>query len=154
MCLVFATSALASTHKVPEDEPIATIQIPNHWQTKEVGESVTAASPDGTVSFLVTRGEGTKIAESIGEVMRYLRNRDSITVEADSIKKTSGKLKDMEITNMSWKGKDKKGAVEISFTIVWIAENKALIVAHWGSPEAEKKHGTEVNKMLQSIKKT
>jgi hypothetical protein len=153
LCVALVTPAFSATHKVPGDEPIATIQIPDKWQSKEIGEGVEATSPDGAVCFLIIPAEGKKVAESMGEAMRYLRGKGGITVKADSIKQEQGKLNDMETKKVSWQGKDKKGDVQIRFTIVTMAENKPLLVAYWGSPDAEKKHRAELNKMLQSIKK-
>jgi hypothetical protein len=66
-------SALAGTYKVPRDEPLAALQIPDRWQTKEHGEMIETMSPDGRWRFLVTQPEPSKITESMGEVMRYLR---------------------------------------------------------------------------------
>ena len=153
LCAVLVTPAFSETHKVPTDDPIATIQIPNKWQSKEVGEGVEANSPDGALHFLVLPVEANKIAESMGEAMRYLRNRDAITVKSESLKQEKGNLRGMETRNVSWQGKDMKGDVKIRFTIVSIAEKQPLLVAYWGSPEAEKKHEAELNKILQSIKK-
>lgn len=153
LCAVLVTPAFSATHKVPADDPIATIQIPDKWQSKEVGEGVEATSPDGAVHFLVMPVEANKIAESMGEAMRYLRNRDGITVKSDSVKHEQGKLSGMETRNVSWQGKDMKGDVKIRFTIVSITEKQPLLAAYWGSPEAEKKHEAELNKILQSIKK-
>jgi hypothetical protein len=153
LCAVLVTPAFSATHKVPADDPIATIQIPNKWQTKEYEERVEANSPDGAVHFLVMPVERNKIAESMGEAMRYLRNRDGITVKSDSVKHEQGKLSGMETRTVSWQGKDMKGDVKIRFAIVSIAEKQPLLVAYWGSPEAEKKHEAELNKILQSIKR-
>jgi hypothetical protein len=153
LCAGLVGSAFSATHNVPRDEPIATIRIPEKWQTKEYEERVEATSPDRAVSFLVMPPEANKIAESMGEVMRYIRNRGGITVKAETLKREQGKLNGMEVRNVSWLGKDTKGDIKIRFTIVSIPGNKILLVAYWASPEAEKKHQAELTKMLQSIKK-
>lgn len=153
LCLVLVTPALSATHKVPADDPIATIQIPHKWQTKEVGESIEATSPDGAVCVLVILPESNKVSEAMGQAMRYLRGKGGITVKSDSVKHEQGKLNGMETTKVSWDGKDMKGDVKIRFTIVSIGENKPLLVAYWGSPESEKKHEAALNKILRSIKK-
>jgi hypothetical protein len=154
LCAAMAAPSFAATHKVPADDPIATIQVPDKWATKQLGEGIEVTSPDAAVSFVVTPVEGTKVNESVGEVMRYLRNRDGITVEADSIKNEKGKLNGLETQNVSWKGKDKKGDVQIRFLIVTVGEKKPLILAYWCSPAAEKKHDRDLKKMLQSVKPT
>jgi hypothetical protein len=151
---ILITPAFSATHKVPADDPIATIEISDKWQTKQLGEGIEATSPDGGVSFLIMPVEGRKVAESMSEAMRYLRGKNGITVKSDSVQREQGKLNDMETRKFSWQGKDMKGGdVEIRFTIVSIVQNKRLLVAYWGSPEAEKKRATELNKILQSIKK-
>ena len=154
LCAGSIVPAISATHKVPGDEPFASIAIPDKWQTKEVGEAVQATSPDGAVFFLVMPVEPGKIAESMGEAMRYLRNQGGLTVKADTRKDEAGKLNGMDVQNVSWQGKNSKGDVTIRFASVSVAENRPLLVAYWCSPEAERKHRNELKKMLQSIEKS
>ena len=153
LCAGLLASALAGTHKVPRDEPLAAIQIPDRWQTKEHEERIETTSPDGAMRFLVLPPEANKIAESAGEVMRFIRNTGGISVKADSVKHEVGKLNGVHVRHISWEGKDRNGEVRIRFSIISIAENRPLLVASWGSPAAEKKYHAELNKMLESIKK-
>ena len=90
----------------------------------------------------------------MGEVMRYIRNTGGIVVRPESIKNEPGKLKEMDIRNVSWQGKDKNGDISIRFTIVWLAEAKQLLVACWGSPKAEQKYESTLKQMLQSVKQS
>ncbi len=154
LCAGSIVPAISATHKVPGDEPFANIAIPEKWQTKEVGEAVQATSPDAAVFFLVMPVEPGKIAEAMGEAMRYLRNQGGLTVKADTRKDEAGKLNGMDVQNVSWQGKNSKGDVTIRFASVSVAENRPLLVAYWCSPEAERKHRNELKKMLQSIEKS
>jgi len=154
VCVLLATPAFSATHKLPEDEPVMTIEIPDDWQTKEVGESIQATPPGEPVYVLIVPPEGSKIAETIGEAMRYIRNTGGIVVKPDSIKNEPGKLNDMDMRQVSWEGKDKNGDVKIQFTIVSLAQRKSVLVACWGSPKAEQKYEADLKKILQSIKKT
>ena len=151
LCAGLLAAALAGTHKVPPDEPIVTVQVPDKWQTTEHGEHIEAVSPDGTVSCLVMSAEAKKINEAMGEAMRYLRNKGGITVKGESMKREEGQLNGMDVKNVSWLGKNQKGDVKISFKIMSVPEGKPVIVVYWASPDAEKKHQKELNKMLQSI---
>ena len=92
---------LSATHKLPEDEPIVTIEIPDKWQTKEVGESVQATAPGDPLHVLIVPPEGSKINETMGETMRYIRGTGGIVVKADSIKNEAGKLNGMEVQQLS-----------------------------------------------------
>ena len=154
LCAGSIVPAISATHKVPGDEPFASIAIPDKGQTKEVGEAVQATSPDGAVFLLVMPVEPGKIAEAMGEAMRYLRNQGGLTVKADTRKDEAGKLNGMDVQNISWQGKNSKGDVTIRFASVSVAENRPLLVAYWCSPEAERKHRNELKKMPQSIEKS
>jgi hypothetical protein len=153
VCVVVAAPAYSATHKLPADDPIATIQIPEKWPTKEYEERVEATSADGTVNFFVMLAETNKVKESMLEAMRYVKGRNGITVKADSEKRDRGQVNGMDIRSFSWKGQDKKGEVKISFTVVSVPENKTLLVVYWGSPQATEKHERVLNQMLQSIQK-
>jgi len=152
LCTGVVASAICGTHKLPADEPIAAIDFPNEWQTKELGEGFESTSRDGAVRFLVFPVEVHKVAESMGEAMSYLRNTGAIVVQSESIKREQGKLNDMSVTNVSWQGKDKKGDVHIRFTIFSLAKGKSLLVAYCSPPNAEKQHQRELEKILHSIK--
>jgi len=154
LCAGSIAPAISATHKVPGNEPIASIAIPDKWQTKEVGEGLQATSPDDAVFVLVRPAEPGKIAESMGEAMRYLRNQGGLTVNADTRKNEAGKLNGMDVQNVSWQGTNIKGDVTIRFAIVSIAPNTPLLVAYWCSSEAERKHRNELKRMLQSIEKS
>src|SRR2546422_2324350 len=96
------TSALAGTYKVPRDEPLAAVQIPDRWQTKEHEELIETTSPDGAMRFLVLPPEANRISESMGEVMRHIRNTGGIIVKAESLKRDIGELNGMEAQHISW----------------------------------------------------
>ena len=152
LCLGLVASAICGTHKLPADEPIARIDLPNQWKTNELGEGFESTSRDGAVRFLVFPVEGRKLAESMGEAMTYLRNKDGIFVQSESMRREQGKISGMSVTNVSWQGKDKKGDVKIRFIIVSLAKGKSLLAVYWSPPDAEKRHRSELEKILQSIK--
>jgi len=147
------SSTFSATHQVPQDEPVVTIEIPDQWQTKDVGESLQATAPAEPVHVLVVPPEGTKIAETMGEAMRYIRNSGGIVVKGESRKDESGKLSGMDVKRVSWDGKDKNGEIRIQFTIVFLTERKPMLVACWGSPKGQEKYETALKRILESIKK-
>jgi hypothetical protein len=152
-CCLLGAQTFGATHKIPSEQPIATVAIPEKWQSKPVGEGVEASSPDGEFHLLVVPGEA-KINETMGEVMRYVRNSSGITVNAQSMKNEAEKLNGMDVRHVSWQGKDKNGDVKISFRIISLAEKERLLLAYWASPKAETTHRAELKKVLESIKKT
>jgi hypothetical protein len=153
LCLLLVTSAVAATHKVPEDEPIATVVIPNKWQIKQIGEAIDARSSDGTLHFLVTPVEGRKVAETMGEVMRYIRGSAGIVVKPESRKNEAGNINGIDVQHATWQGKNKSSDVTIRFTVFSLNDDKRLLAASWGPPATEKKYRADLKKMLESIKK-
>jgi hypothetical protein len=146
-------TAFAGTHKIPPGEGIATVQTPDKWKTNEKGELVEAISPDGSVCFLIIPVERRKVAESMGEAMRYIRGVGAIVVDPKSLVHTTGKVKDADAEFVSWKGKNKSGDVEIKFSIFSPDLSEPLLAAYWGPPAAIKKHQSGLDKMLQSVRK-
>ncbi|GEM_PF-1895782 len=150
---VLVATALGGTHKIPPGEGIATVQIPDKWQTKEQGELVEGISPDGAVYFLIIPVEHRKVGESIGEALRYIRSRGGIVVDSKSLTQRTGKFKDGDAHFASWKGKNETGAVEIKFVSFAVAPDELLVAAWWGAPDALKKYQSELDKILQSVRK-
>ena len=150
LCQVLPASA--AIHKVPQDEPVATLNVPDKWRTTTHGEFIEADSPDGTVHFLAVHPEGRKIMESMGETMTYIRNKAGLFVDASSLMDEPGKLNGMNVRNVSWKAKEKDTPVIVRFQLLALPGGKHLILAFWMSAKAETKHARELKEIQQSIK--
>jgi hypothetical protein len=151
--LAAMSSAFADTQKIPKEEPFATIRVPDKWQIKEHPEALETVSPDGAIFFLIATVERNKIAETIGEEMRFMRNRDNILVKTESRHDEDGKINDIKAHFVSWQGKNKKGDVELKFAIIPLAKDQTFVAAYDGAPAAVKKYAAELDKMLHSITK-
>ena len=150
--LAMLASGLADTHKIPPDEPMATIWMPDKWQIQQRGDSIEASPPDASILFLVAPVEHNKVAEALGEAMRFFRNRDEgFFMKQESRHDENGKVNGKEAHFVSWQGKNRKGQIETKFVIVFLAPNKSLIAAYDGSPDASKKYQRDLDKMIQSI---
>ncbi len=152
LSVLLISSSAAAIHKVPEDEPIATVEIHDKWQVKQLGEGLDASSRDGALHFLVVPVEGRKVAETMGEAMRYIRGSGGIVVRPESRKNESGNINGTDVENAAWDGKNKSGDIKIRFTVFSLNNDKRLLAASWGSPAAEKKYRADLKKMLESIK--
>ena len=143
----------AGTHKVPPGEGMALVDVPDKWETREKGELVESISPDGAVYFLIIPVEHRKVAESIGEALRYLRGRGNIVIDPNSREHKPGKVKDVAADFISWKGKNKTGPVEIKFVTFAVEADEPVVAAWWGAPDAIKKHQSEIDKILRTVRK-
>jgi hypothetical protein len=150
--LAFYAAAFAGNHNVPPDEPIASVSIPDKWDTKEVGERVEAVSPEAAVRFVIIPVERGKTAETVGELMRYIRNRDGVVVDANSRRSDSGKLNAADVRYISWQGKAQAGKIDIKFVILTIAENQPLVAVYWGTSDAVEKYRGPLDRILGSVR--
>ena len=151
--LIAVASGLANTRKVPPEEPFATIRIPDDWQIKEHPEIIEATPPDKTVCLLIAAVERNKAAETIGETMQYLRNRDRIVMKSESRHDEEGRINAIPAHFVSWQGKNKDGDMELKFTIVTLGKSQSLVAAYDGSLSALEKHHSELDEILKSIAK-
>jgi hypothetical protein len=142
----------ARTYSVPQDEPIATVQIPANWQTQQHGEYIDATMPDDAGHVLVLPVEGMKVADSMGEAMRYIRRTGTIRVKADSEKKGTANFKGRELQIVSWEATDNNRAIKIRCHIIPGSGRKRLLVFFWGSAEAEKKYRRELNNIFETLR--
>lgn len=148
----FAFSAVAGTHKLPEEETIATITIPDSWKTDEIDDGIEATSEDGEVYLAIETTDADNVKEAMEEAFQYLKSK-GVTVNADSAKQEEGKLGEMDVVDISWDGKDEEGAAKISLTVVSVTKSDGLLLIYWASPEGEKKHQEALTAIAKSIKK-
>jgi hypothetical protein len=150
--LILAGFASAGTYRVPEDEPIATIHIPEKWKTQQREEFVEATTPQGAAHVLVLPVEGRKIAESMREAMRYIRRSGDVKIKPEIEKPEITKLKGRQLRIVSWNAIKNKEPIEIRCYVLEI-EGKPLLVVFWGSLDAKKKYQRDLNDILESIEK-
>jgi hypothetical protein len=141
----------AKTHRVPNEDPIAKLHIPDQWNVQEVGESLQATTTDGGEHVMVVPVEGTKVAESLGEAIRYVRNSGGIIIKADSKKQETSQVKQKQLPTVSWDGTAQDRPIKIRCYVIEGAEKKRLLLLFWGSPEAENKYRTQLKKILESV---
>ena len=135
----------------PDDNPIADLSLPDDWKSERRGEYVEATSPDGQLHLIIVPAEGNKVNESIGEVLRYLRAKDGITLKAESVERKSTKIQEVEASVVSWDGRNQAGPVRISFIIVPAKNRSPMLLASWGMPQAAQKHEAALRKILVSM---
>lgn len=149
--LILAGSLSAGTYRVPEDEPIATIHIPEKWKTQQREEFVEATTPQGAAHVLVLPVERRKIAESMGEAMRYIRRTGTIKIKADTEKRETAEIKGRHVRTFSWDATDKNQPINIRCHIISAIEGKPLLVVFWGSLEGDKKYQRELRQILETV---
>jgi hypothetical protein len=146
-CALTAT-VVAGTHQVPKDEPIATIGIPNDWKIQEHDEYLDTASRDGTVHILVLAAE-RKVAESLGEAIRYVRNTGAVSIKAETEKKETGQFRGKPLTTLSWEATHNGAPITIRCHVLSASQGKPLLIVFWGP--MNKKNQGDLSRILESV---
>ena len=146
-----APFACAGTYPIPHDEPVIAVKIPEKWKVQEHEEFVEATVPDGTMHVLALAVEGTKVAESLGEGIRYIRNTGGIVLKSDSAKHEATTLKGKPLRSLSWDGRDQKGEIKLQCHVVPGKNDKPALLFFWGTADAHKKYQGELSEILGTI---
>jgi hypothetical protein len=146
-----AAPSFAKEFKLPDDDAVVSVTVPDAWKPKETTNGVEANSEDEELYFSVNVSSGKKLDAMIDEAFEDFKTH-KVVLQKDSQKKSESKVNGMESVNFSWDGKDEDGPAKINVSVIGAAKDKALLVIFWASPEGMEKHAKAVDKIVQSIK--
>jgi hypothetical protein len=152
---IFFTLSLfvtAATVSVPQDDPIATVKFPKKWKLDVHPEYVDAVAPDRATHLMVLPVEGRKVAESVGEAIRYIRRTGAILIKPDSMRNETATVQGKQLRKLSWDATSNDQAIIIRCHVVPVDDGKQLLVIFWGSPEAEKKYRSDLNDVFETLR--
>ena len=153
LAALLAAPALAATYKIPEDNPIVTIVVPDKgWKTSKIARGIELSDEDDEVYLAVEGVDGNNASETVAAGVAYL-NRQGVTVDPATKTEKEGKLGDFPVYDLGWKGKDKDGDVVVHLTIINITPQRGVLFTYWASPKGDKEHDGVMSAMVKSIKK-
>ncbi|HEY1942255.1 MAG TPA: hypothetical protein VGH40_09040 [Roseiarcus sp.] len=149
-----ASAAGAATFPVPDEDPIATVNIPDSWEPKAYDGGVEATSKDGAVYIAAEQVKAEDIKSAIEEGIKFFV-KSGVDINVDSQKQTETKINGLNAFDLSFSGKDKDGPTNVSLTLVKTnAAGKVLMLYYWGSADGEKANASELEKISDSIQAT
>jgi len=151
LLILLAVPVSAKTYRIPEEEPIARISIPNNWKTEYRGEYLDSTLPNGAGHVLVLPVEGQKPAESMLETMRYIRRHGTVKVDAHSEKRDVTRAGERTVRTHSWDATENDQSLKIRCHIISDLNGKRLLVTYWGPVAGEEKHMKDLRQVLESI---
>lgn len=151
---LLATNAWAGTLKIPKDEPVVSVTIPDSWEPEEIEDGIQCESPDqvATMIFEVTPEKGVK--ELIDANVEWLMTDHKVDVDVKS-----QTTKDFESGGLSWKrvswdGKSEEhGDATVGFLFTEVAEGTMLAVTYWITKKDMEKQTDQIVKIYESVKK-
>jgi hypothetical protein len=145
-------SAHAKTFKLPNDDfAIATIDMPDSWQPKEVENGIEGQSADSAVYMsIVAVGSDKGMNAEIDDVFEMLKTHN-VVLDDSTKKENKFKVGSFDATELLFQAKDEDGPAAVSISFVPI-KDKLVIITYWVTTAKEKEHQAEVGKIVNSLK--
>ena len=150
--LLGAVAVDAKTFKLPNDEfPIASIEIPDSWEPKEVDRGVECQSSDDAVYMsIVAVGSEKGMNAELEETFKMLKERN-VVLDDSTKKENKFKVGSFDATELLFQGKDDDGPTAVSIVFIPI-EDKVIVATYWVETAKEQEHQKEVGTIVNSLK--
>jgi hypothetical protein len=144
--------ALAETHKIPNDNPIVTVDVPDKgWTASKIDRGIEVSDDDDEVYLAIEGMEMKDIPTMVKDAIGYLA-RGGVRIDTSTEKKVDGKLGNFDVYDIGWEGKDQDGDVLVHLTIVRITRERGVLFTYWASPTGDKENDEAITKMVKSIR--
>ena len=156
LALILAAPSIASagTFPVPDENPIATVSIPDAWSPKPYDGGVEATSPDAGVYVAVEAVDAKDVGPATEDGINWFA-KQGVEIDAKSIKTQDAKINGMEAFDIEMLGTDKDGPTQVSMTLVKTnAADKFLMLYFWGSEAGEKANAAGLAAIGSSLQAT
>jgi hypothetical protein len=151
LSVLLATPALAGSHGIPGEKPVATVNFPEGWTVSDHGESIDACSDDKEIYLNLELNDAGTIDSATDETLAYLK-KNKVEIDPKSQKEASGEANGMKVTTLAWEGKDAEGPTKVSVSFFEISSKKLLLMLYWATPESENKHDDDLGAIVTSLK--
>ena len=148
-----ATPALAKTFAVPRSNPIATVTIPDTWETEVTAEGVSADAPDEGVYIAVEALSASEVEAGLKEGIKYLES-EGVTIDAATVQQKETTINGMKAFDTTWKGKDEDGPTNVSLTLVIAKADRLLLLTFWGADAGIAANAKDIVAIAESIQPT
>lgn len=151
MLTSLVSTADAARYKFPSDDPVASVTIPDDWESGETESGVEATSPDEAVYLSIDVADAKSIDDVIDDAVEWL-DKQGVVVKPDSVQKNEDKLNGNDIYYVEWDGTDKDGPASIGLAALVLNADTVLVLTYWGTKGEEEKSTPAIGKILDSIK--
>lgn len=142
----------ADVIKLPADDPVVAITVPDSWTKEEVETGYGVESEDqlATVYFEVVPAD--KLDELIDTNIEWLLNEQKVIIDRESEVKSEFKIGGTEWSTIKWDGKNEEwGPATIILGFADAGKGNVLMATYWVTKDGEKKHEADLNKIFGSL---
>lgn len=146
-----ATPALAKKMSVPEDNPIATVEIPDDWQPDSIDRGAEGTSPDNTTYIAVEEVDGADAKAATSESIDLFQ-KDSMKIDESSMKTNDIDFGGKKGVDITVNGTNKDGPQNLEIVLMPTpTDGKFLLLTYWGTPDGAKANKAALDKIQESL---
>jgi hypothetical protein len=147
-------AAFGKTFPIPDDDPIATISMPDKWEPSPYDGGIEATSPDGKVYMAVEEVKADDVGSATEEGVKWYA-KQGVQITDNSLKTKDIKVNGLPAFDMTMSGKDKDGPTEIGMTLIGTnTKGRFLLFYYWGSAEAQQANMADIKAITESLQAT
>ena len=151
---ILPTLASAGTIKLPAEEPVVSLKVPDSWAPEESEDGILAESPDNVTTVYFEVVSTTKeMKTAIEENLKWLTEDHEVKVDAESKAESDFELAGRKWSRISWDGKSKEwGPAVIGFLFTEVGDGNVLTLTYWISKKDSEKSLVTLGKIFESVK--
>jgi hypothetical protein len=154
LAALVSSTAIAKTFPIPDENPIATVSMPDKWESSAYDGGIESTSPDGAIYVALEMVKANDVKSATEEGIEFFA-KQGVDIDADSMKTRETKINGLDAFDLEFTGKDKNGPANVSLTLVGAnAEGKFLMLYYWGSEAGEKANADALGAIAASVQAT
>jgi len=150
---VVASPALAKTHQIPRQAPVASIVVPDEWKVIETATGLEISIGEDEAYLVVEATKATDMARQLNESALGFLQRAGVTIDPATKKQRQAKFNNLEFLDLSWNGKDRNGDVVVHLAFLAVSAKGGLLFTYLATPAADKKYDPATTQLVKSVKK-
>lgn len=149
LILSFGSPAWAKKFAFPQNNPAATVTIPDSWKTKSIEYGFQAKSPDDDVFFSIESTAASNMKKMLDENTAWMKENDIVVTGKPAEKELNlGGLKGQLVV---YPAKDGNGETQVT---LFFAESgqRLIFMTMWASLDEQKANEKDIDAIIASIK--
>lgn len=151
--LTFAAAGFthAKTLAIPDDNPIATVALPDSWGLDDLDDGIEAMSRDELVYVAVEAGAPTDPRSAAMSAASRLFEDKGIVADTESVVETECTTRGMPCMQLAFQGYDEDGPTSVVVAVVTVSDEGMLILTRWAPENLQPDDSVDMGRIIDSI---